>query len=167
MSVFRNTTNQWKYLPDYNGAETLFKPLGEPGDTHTCSNYYKRYVDLGWLTLVQDDGGTWDDETNQPAAVLRQHALSVAAQTTYGDNTVDLSALIGGPAKHVTIETDEDVRCRINGDALSTCLIAADTSRVFDPADGLRIGTIAFDRTISGATTAASVVITATGVPSV
>lgn len=164
MSTFTNPGPGDQYLPDQNGKTFRIKP----GQTRTLSNYFKRYVDGTTLILAVDDGGVWDSVDNQAAALVRQETKTVVVGTTYSTgaaNLTDFATLIGGPAKFVSIETNKQIRVRVNGDANSTFLVNENTTRTFDAADGLAINTLTFDRSMSGASGDATVYVTGAGVP--
>ena len=169
MSTFRNNgPASEKYFQDANGVDTRF-PLG---DVVTASNYMKRYAGaegvLGYeLELVSDDGGEWNDDTNEASNVVRETSVSVAAASTYAANEVDVEDDLGlaAPIENITIDASADVRVRLNGDDSGTFLVEAGTSKTFTKDDGLLVSTLNFDRSMSGASGASTVRVTGVGAP--
>ena len=141
----------------------------KPDEQFSGSSFFKRFVDPMMLKLITDDGSVWPESwpiapgSEGAGAVSRSQEITVAAGTTWLDNDTDLDALIGGPAYYLDIETDQDIRVRINGDTGSDFLLQSSSIRKFDRGDIL-ISRIQFDNSSSGALTA-SVSLFAVGVP--
>lgn len=118
----------------------------------TDSNYWKRFaypqlpLNQAWITVVSDDGSTWDDFHPQGADFSKGYHLTATAGTTYTTNVMPILSDTGSYAKfaQITNEGTATVKVRINGDSSSFFDLPSGATQVFNQGD-LRITKIEFD----------------------
>lgn len=160
MSVFTNNTNAQIIVDGPTGKKYSLAP----GDVLEGSNFFKRYVGTGLLTLTTDDGSVWVDGDAASGKVARSSSVSVGGSSGFDDNELDYEALIGGPASYLQITCESGaVQVRINEDADSDFTMAANDIQRFDTGD-LLVNKVQFSTDFSGGSAAVLSVI-ATGKP--
>lgn len=161
MSTFTNNTNAQIIVDGPTGKKYSLAPA----DTLEGSNFFKRYVGVGLLTLTTDDGSVWVDGDPASGKVLRTSNVTVGSASDFEDNILDYDALIGGPASYVQITCISGVaRVRVNEDDDSDFLMEANDIQRFDTGD-LLVNKLQFSTDFSGGS-AAVLTVLATGKPS-
>lgn len=169
MSTFKNISPGVLYLQGYlrqaNGVlgsgAVSYIAIGE---TFTGSNYYKRFtydglIAAGYtsavaaeeaiLEVVTDDGSVFSDSAATATVPYVYHESLTAGSSAVLNFATDL----GGPAYFMTLESDQDIYCYLNGSATARINVEGGSQVSFSNGE-LLLNSITIANTISGASTA-------------
>ena len=137
------------------GPNKIYRNLND-GDEFTDCNYWKRFaypqvsLDQAFIEVVTDDGSIYstnENENNYP----KVYDLTVANESTYTENVVDIAGDTGGYAVFVQIANQGStaVKVRLNGVADAIFDLNSSETQVFNNGD-LSITKLEFANTVSG-----------------
>jgi hypothetical protein len=136
------------YAPGPNKINRVLKD----GDIFTDCNYWKRFaypalpLDQAWISVVTDDGSTYDDFEPNGGVQTVGTSITAAAGSSYATsgNQFTILATYGNPASFVQLTNTSGsipVQVRLNGVTTAVFTLAAATTQMFNMGD-LQIGLI-------------------------
>ena len=114
------------------------------GDQFTDSNYWKRFaypalpLDQAWITVVTDDGSTYDDHEKNGGVSTVGYTLACAASSAYSANQAAILSDYGNVAKYVQITNTHAtglVKIRVNGVATAVFDLQPLSTHIFNVGD--------------------------------
>lgn len=128
------------------------------GATFTDVNYWKRFTyptlpyEQAFIEVVTDDGSVWNDNAKDGNSFPRSYSVTIADNSAYAANIVDILGDNGSAAifTQITVDTAGTAPTfRFNGLSNATLSIADGVTQVFNKGD-MQITYIEIDNTQSG-----------------